>query len=110
MSDTLIKFVPPAVEPGPASALLGRLHAKIEMNLNRIVQTELWQTLSSPETDTKTVVTILKYVMLESFSFTPHAVRSIMHAIARFPHTHYALCKLAAHTIVEEIPHSELAL
>jgi pyrroloquinoline quinone (PQQ) biosynthesis protein C len=89
---------------------LDRLHGTIEHHVNRALQTDLWQTLSAPQTDARTVASILKYLMLESFSYGPHAVRSMIRAVSRFPVTNYALSREAAHTIIEEVPHAELAL
>ena len=104
MTATSIRFQVPTVKSGPGSALLDRLHGKIERHLQLVSECELWRTLSSPETSAEVMGRILKHLMLESFSFGPHAVRSMLGAIARFPHTHYNLCKLAFHTVIEEIP------
>ncbi len=110
MSAYPVSFTAPPVQARHAGALLDRLHSKIEGHLELVERSELWSTLTGEKAGLDTAGRIVKYLMLESFSFTPHAVRSIMRAIGRFPHQHYNLVRIAMHTIVEEVPHSELAL
>jgi hypothetical protein len=90
--------------------LLQRLNTKVQHHLKLIEETDLWKTISSTETEPKVVASILKYVMLESFSFAPPIVRAFLHAIGRFPHRHHEICRLAADVILDDVPHSELAL
>ena len=102
--------------PSPESALKSnqtfsdRLHARVLTLLARVERSEAYQTVFSAEADPVYVAAVVKYVLLEVFSYGPHVTEATFTAIGRFPkHEAKLMEKLALHD-AEEADHGEMAL
>lgn len=86
------------------------LDRRVHVLLETIESSEVYQSVFSAEANPRFVITVMKYVLLEVFSYGPHVTEATFTAIGRFPKTEVKFMeKLALHD-VEEADHGEMAL
>jgi hypothetical protein len=86
------------------------LHRRLEAFLSRIEASEAYRSVFSPDAKPEYVGAVIKYVLLEVFSYGPHVTEATFTAIGRFPKKESKLMeKLALHD-AEEADHGEMAL
>lgn len=86
------------------------LRSKLNTHLRRIEGSELYRLVTAPETDKRTVATVLKYILLEVFSYGPHVTEATFTAIGRFPKHRPDLMKPMILHDLSEVDHGEMAL
>jgi len=86
------------------------LDRKIAAVLGGIEQCGAYRLLSDPGTDSRTVAVILKYILLEVFSYGPHIVEATFRTIGRLPKNRPDLMRPMLLHNLEEVDHSEMAL
>jgi hypothetical protein len=94
----------------PSPTLATRLHEKLLDHLRKVEQSELYRVATAPETDAQTVATIIKYILLEVFSYGPHVTEATFTAIGRFPKNRPDLMKPMIIHDLSEVDHGEMAL
>lgn len=78
--------------------------------LARVEASEAYRSVFAAEADPRYVATVVKFVLLEVFSYGPHVTEATFTAIGRFPKKEVKFMeKLALHD-VEEADHGEMAL
>ena len=87
-----------------------RLQSKLMALLAEVEKTELYQLVASPDTSPKLVATIIKYILLEVFSYGPHVTEATFTAIGRLPKTRPDLMKPMILHDLSEVDHGEMAL
>jgi len=98
------------IEQAPAAQLLDYMDSALRAHLLSAEKTELYQRLSDPHTTREAAITIMKYVMLEVYSYGKHIVEATFTAIGRMPLDSVGLMRAATHHILEEVTHPHLAL
>ena len=99
-----------AQSPNYAQWIVRRLEHKVQEMFASAEQSEFWQTLAHPDTPPKQVAAIIKYVMLEVFSYGPLIVEATFRAIGRMPNTRLDLMRPMASHLMSEVGHGEMAL
>ncbi len=90
--------------------LSGRLHQKLQAHLLKVENTELYRLMTAAETDARTTATIIKFILLEAFSYGPHVTEATFTAIGRFPKERPDLMKPMIVHDLSEVDHGEMAL
>jgi hypothetical protein len=90
--------------------LTGILHDKLQAQLAAVEETGLYRLATAPETDARTVATLIKYILLEVFSYGPHVTEATFTAIGRFPKNRPDLMKPMIVHDLSEVDHGEMAL
>lgn len=98
----------PASAPG--QRILDYMDQGLHDHLRRAETTELYQILSADSTSRERAVRIMKYVMLEVFSYGKHVVEATFTAIGRMPLEGVGLMRAATHHLLEEVTHPNIAL
>ena len=105
------------VEPPSTSAFsdraekfVERLDAKVNDLLLAVEDTEIYRIVSSPDSPSPLVALIVKYILLEVFSYGPHVTEATFTAIGRFPKTRPDLMKPLILHDLSEVDHGEMAL
>jgi hypothetical protein len=93
-----------------ALAFADRLDAKMAALLAEIEQSEVARLMADPASDPRLVATIIKYVMLEVFSYGPHVTEATFTAIGRLPKNRPDLMKRMISHDLSEVDHGEMAL
>ena len=78
--------------------------------MKTVEDSEVYRVASAPETDARTVTTIIKYILLEVFSYGPHVTEATFTAIGRFPKNRPDLMKPMIIHDLSEVDHGEMAL
>jgi len=78
--------------------------------LGSVEQSEIYRLVSSPETPAPLVALIVKYILLEVFSYGPQVTEATFTAIGRFPKTRPDLMKPLILHDLSEVDHGEMAL
>jgi hypothetical protein len=86
------------------------LEAKLRQLLDRIFQSDIWQSVADPAAEPAYVRAVVKYVLLEVFSYGPHVTEATFTAIGRFPKDRPDLMKPMIMHDLEEVDHGEMAL
>lgn len=93
-----------------ANAFADKLDEKVEALLASVEQSEIYRLVSSPNTDPRLVALIVKYILLEVFSYGPHVTEATFTAIGRFPKDRPDLMKPLILHDLSEVDHGEMAL
>jgi hypothetical protein len=104
--------VNPAGEHSPikARSFADRMEAKLDGFLERIEASEPYRRVFDPDADPRLVLSVVKYVLLEVFSYGPHVTEATFTAIGRMPKTRPDLMKVMVRHDLEEVDHGEMAL
>jgi hypothetical protein len=86
------------------------LDRKVEDHLRKIQEAETYRLVAHPDTDPRLVVSLIKWYLLETFSFAPHVTEATFQAIGRFPKDRPDLMKPVIQHDLEEVDHGEMAL
>lgn len=97
----------PASKAGELSARLNELLARL---VQRLEQTEFYQTLTRPNADPKLVAATLKHVYLSIYQYQPHVTEATFTAVGRMPKHSEQLIREMIMQQVEEIEHADMAL
>ncbi len=87
-----------------------QLDHKLDDLLKTVEDSEVYRLVSSPETDPRLVALIVKYILLEVFSYGPHVTEATFTAIGRFPKNRPDLMKPLILHDLSEVDHGEMAL
>lgn len=93
-----------------ASQFADRLEAKTLQHLARIESSEFYQSVFDPAADQRYVATVIKYILLEVFSYGPHVTEATFTAIGRVPKTRPDLMQIMINHDLDEVDHGEMAL
>lgn len=86
------------------------LASKLQALLAQVEQSEVYQLVSAPQTPPPLVALIVKYILLEVFSYGPHVTEATFTAIGRLPKTRPDLMKPMILHDLSEVDHGEMAL
>ena len=89
---------------------VARLDKQVDELLHAVEKSEVYKLVSSPSTDPRLVALIVKYILLEVFSYGPHVTEATFTAIGRFPKTRPDLMKPLILHDLSEVDHGEMAL
>src|SRR5262245_44265727 len=101
---------PTPVETLSPEGFADYLDRKLNGVLDTIEQCETYRVLANPETDARTLAGILKYLLLEVFSYGPHIIEATFMTIGRLPKNRPDLMRPMLLHNLEEVDHSEMAL
>lgn len=93
-----------------AEAFVQTLDRRVAEMMSSVENSELYQLIANPSTDPKFVAAMVKYVLLEVFSYGPHVTEATFTAIGRFPKDRPDLMKPLILHDLSEVDHGELAL
>src|SRR5215475_5662680 len=93
-----------------SQAVVSRLEHKVQEMFAAAEHSELWRTLAHPDTPPQQVAAIIKYIMLEVFSYGPLVVEATLRAIGRMPNTRLDLMRPMTLHLLSEVGHGEMAL
>ena len=99
-----------AADSANAEAFATRLDQKLAELLTRIEASEVYHVMTDLGTDPRLVGSILKYTLLEVFSYGPHVTEATFTAIGRIPKDRPDLMKPMIMHDLEEVDHGEMAL
>ncbi len=86
------------------------LNHKMQAHLASIEQSEAYQLLSASDADPRLATTIVKYILLEVFSYGPHVTEATFTAIGRLPKNRPDLMIPMIRHDLSEVDHGEMAL
>lgn len=95
------------VDPKQVVATLDR---KIDALMERVRECETYRIVANPDSDKTLVVTLIKNILLEVFSYGPHVTEATFTAISRIPKDRPDLMKPMILHDLEEVDHGEMAL
>jgi hypothetical protein len=87
-----------------------RLEAKLRALLARIEESDIYKSVFSADADPRYVATVIKYILLEVFSYGPHVTEATFTAIGRMPKTRGDLMQICINHDLDEVDHGEMAL
>jgi pyrroloquinoline quinone (PQQ) biosynthesis protein C len=90
--------------------LVNSLDAHIQCLLEEIKQTEVWQAVTSPTTDSAFMKVIMREVYLEIYSYQPHVIEATIAIIGRMPKADSRMVQKMLIHQAEEADHGEIAL
>jgi heme oxygenase-like protein len=93
-----------------AKRFADHLESKIAALLVRIEASDVYQSVFDPRADPRYLATVIKYVMLEVFSYGPHVTEATFTAVGRMPKNRPDLMKVMIHHDLMEVDHCEMAL
>jgi hypothetical protein len=93
-----------------AEACAARLDKKLAALLARVEASEVYRIMIDPKTDPRFIGAILKWALLEVFSYGPHVTEATFTAIGRIPKDRPDLMKPMIMHDLEEADHGEMAL
>jgi len=93
-----------------ADEFVERLDSMVDGLLQKVEASEIYRLVSSPETPSGLVALLVKYILLEVFSYGPHVTEATFTAIGRFPKTRPDLMKPLVLHDLSEVDHGEMAL
>ena len=96
--------------PGSGVAFGDRLQTKLDNLLKQVLQSDVWRSVEAPQADPRYIRNLIKYVLLEVFSYGPHVTEATFTAIGRFPKNRPDLMKPMVLHDIEEADHGEMAL
>jgi heme oxygenase-like protein len=83
---------------------------KIEDLFCRVQESPVYRLVEHVDTDARLVGSLIKWYLLEVFSFAPHITEATFTAIGRFPKNRPDLMKPLIQHDLEEVDHGEMAL
>jgi len=86
------------------------LDAKVDNLLASVEESDVYKLVASPDTDPRLVALIVKYILLEVFSYGPHVTEATFTAIGRFPKDRPDLMRPLILHDLSEVDHGEMAL
>lgn len=86
------------------------LDEKVNAMLSKVEGSEVYRLVSDPKTDRRLVAAIVKYILLEVFSYGPHVTEATFVAIGRMPKNRPDLIRPMILHDVSEVDHGEMAL
>jgi hypothetical protein len=86
------------------------LEQKMRALLTEIEQSEVYRLIAAPDTHPTLVAAIVKYILLEVFSYGPHVTEATFTAIGRLPKNRPDLMKPMILHDLSEVDHGEMAL
>jgi len=86
------------------------LDEKVDSLLTSVEASDIYALVSSPSTDPRLVALIVKYILLEVFSYGPHVTEATFTAIGRFPKDRPDLMRPLILHDLSEVDHGEMAL
>lgn len=86
------------------------LDRQILTRLGQLRQSEVFRVISATDTSPRLVMAIVKFVLLEVFSYGPHVTEATFTAIGRFPKDRPDLMRPLILHDLEEVNHGEMAL
>jgi len=98
------------MHPTPAAAFADHIDRKLAALLRRIEASEPYRRALDTDADPRFVLTVVKYVLLEVFSYGPHVTEATFTAIGRMPKNRPDLMKVMIRHDLEEVDHGEMAL
>ena len=90
--------------------LADRLDRRIQTILGEVEESEAYRVVADPRTDPHFVAAIVRWYLLEVFSFGPHVTEATFTAIGRMPKNRPDLMKPMILHDLEEVDHGEMAL
>lgn len=91
-------------------AFIAKLHQKLQRHLCEIEQSEVYGLVAGPDTPPRLVAGIIKYILLEVFSYGPHVTEATFTTIGRLPKNRPDLMKPMIMHDLSEVDHGEMAL
>jgi len=86
------------------------LDEKVDALLSSVEKSDVYRLVAAPETDPRLVALIVKYILLEVFSYGPHVTEATFTAIGRFPKDRPDLMRPLILHDLSEVDHGEMAL
>lgn len=99
-----------AVPPRTPEQFADHIDRKIEDLFRGVQESPIYRLVERPDTDPRLVVSLIKWYLLEVFSFGPHVSEATFTAIGRFPKNRPDLMKPLIQHDLEEVDHGEMAL
>jgi hypothetical protein len=99
-----------AAPPITPEGLVDRLNARIAALFRDLEQSEVYRLVAHPDTDPRLVGGIVKWYLLEVFSFGPHVTEATFTAVGRLPKNRPDLMRPMILHDLEEVDHGEMAL
>lgn len=99
--------MPPITSP---EAFGDHIESKMHRLLSKVEESDVYQRVFAPEADPKLILTVIKYVLLEVFSYGPHVTEATFTAIGRIRKDRPDLMKIMINHDLEEVDHGEMAL
>jgi hypothetical protein len=96
--------------PRSAEQFADHLDGKIHAVLAAVAHSEVYRIMSDPASDPGLVASLLKYILLEVFSYGPHITEATFMAISRLPKDRPDLMRPMLLHDLEEVNHGEMAL
>jgi hypothetical protein len=93
-----------------AEQFADHLDGKVRAVLAAVAQSEVYRIMADPASDPRLVASILKYALLEVFSYGPHITEATFTAISRLPKDRPDLMRPMLLHDLEEVNHGEMAL
>jgi hypothetical protein len=87
-----------------------KLDGKVHALLAAIEDSDVYKSLFHPEADARYVATLIKYILLEVFSYGSHVTEATFTAIGRMPKTRPDLMRVCINHDLAEVDHGEMAL
>jgi hypothetical protein len=78
--------------------------------LSKIEASAIYKSVFEPSANPRYVATVIKYILLEVFSYGPHVTEATFMAIGRVPKNRPDLIQVMINHDVEEVDHGEMAL
>ena len=78
--------------------------------LTRIENNVQYRSVFDPNAEPRYVATVIKYILLEVFSYGPHVTEATFTAIGRMPKTRGDLMQICINHDLDEVDHGEMAL
>ena len=107
---TRVERCPDLAEPETSASLADRLDRRIQTILGEVEKSETYRVVADPRTDPRLVAAIVRWYLLEVFSFGPHVTEATFTAIGRMPKNRPDLMKPMILHDLEEVDHGEMAL
>jgi hypothetical protein len=93
-----------------ASVFAERIESKMKAEFQKIEDSAVYRSVTDPNASSKYVAVLIKYVLLEVFSYGPHVTEATFTAIGRMPKNRPDLMKPMIMHDLEEVDHGEMAL
>jgi len=108
MSPTTTKVVTSARQSPEQFA--DHLDEKVRRLLSEIERSEVYRSVFDPNAEPRYVATVIKYILLEIFSYGPHLTEATFTAIGRMPKSRPDIMKVMIKHDLDEVNHGEMAL
>lgn len=93
-----------------SEALAMRLDKRMAAVLAEVEQSEVYRLLADPSTSPRLTAAIVKYILLEVFSYGPHVTEATFTAVGRVPKNRPDLMRPMILHDLSEVDHGEMAL